>query len=215
MKVRCKFDSGPPWLGGFGTNMAIAKRLGTELGGDLKHTGGNEFSFVGTFRVSKEGGGAERGGSGERALVLARVRGLKVLIVDDSEINLKLLKRRFATGPFQELGWDVETARTGEAAVELFGKPGRAAIDLIVMDENMAEAGGILLGTDATALIRKMKRGENVIVIGCTGNCGFEHREKSKRSGQNFFWSKPVPTSEALLEKVTNCFQTFATGGGF
>ena len=39
------------------------------------------------------------------------MKGWRVLLADDSELNLKLLSRKFTSGPFEKLGWKVETAR--------------------------------------------------------------------------------------------------------
>ena len=81
----------------------------------------------------------------------------RVLIVDGSMANRKLLNRKLITGEFKELQWKVETAKTGETCLEMIDAGG--VFDLIVVDDNMQDAGGELLETEATELIRKREDG--------------------------------------------------------
>jgi len=132
------------------------------------------------------------------------MKGWRVLVADDSELNLRLLARKFASGPFEKLGWKVETAPTGEEALakvgETSGREGEGRrFDLVVFDENM-QPEGLLLGTEATRMLRKEDK--RVLIVGCTGNSTDDDRKRSKESGQDLFWPKPAPPSKAALEDL-------------
>ena len=132
------------------------------------------------------------------------MKGWKVLVADDSDLNLRLLARKFTAGPFKELGWKVETATTGEETLAMMsdasGREGEGRrYDLVVFDENM-QPQGLLLGTEATSILRE--EDERVLIIGCTGNSTDDDRKRSKESGQDLFWPKPAPPSEDALEDL-------------
>ena len=120
-------------------------------------------------------------------------KGWRVLLVDDSEINLRLATRKFTSGPFKELGWQVETVTTGEKALAKIEEEKQNKYDLVVFDQNM-QPDGLLLGTEASRILRD--RDEEVLIVGLTGNCMPDDRRRSKDSGQDLFWSKPAPASK-------------------
>ena len=126
----------------------------------------------------------------------------RVLIVDGSMANRKLLNRKLITGEFKELQWKVETAKTGETCLEMIDAGG--VFDLIVVDDNMQDAGGELLETEATELIRKREDGgrHRPLIFGCSGNSTAEDKEKGRKSGHDWFWEKPAPPGEQSLQAV-------------
>jgi len=68
-----------------------------------------------------------------------------VLVVDDMAMNRKMLKRKFLGDPFEELEWQVETAKTAEEALTMIEQSesegdslgsGRSRnFDLVVFDQ--------------------------------------------------------------------------------
>ena len=176
------------------TGTALDDRLKSRF--DLESVGGHAAV------VTKEEEAAEKETFGE----VLTLKGWKVLLVDDSDINLRLLSRKFAAGPFKKLGWTVETAATGEEALEKIsetsGREGeRRRYDLVVSDQNM-QPEGILLGTEMSDILRKDD--ERVLFIGLTGNSTDEDRKRSKESGQDMFWSKPAPPSKDAFDDITS-----------
>jgi len=138
------------------------------------------------------------------------MKGWRVLTADDSELNLRLLSRKFTAGPFKKLGWQVETATTGEQALGMIGEARcgdgeRRRFDLVVFDENM-QPDGLLLGTEATRILRG--EDERVLIVGCTGNFTTDDKKRSKESGQDLFWSKPAPPSKDALEDLVGALVT-------
>jgi len=137
----------------------------------------------------------------KRRRLLLSPMGLRVLVVDAIQINQKMMARRLAGGELKELKWKVEFANTGEEAMQRLEGAG-GGFDVIVMDENMQSADGVL--TDTTKLIRSSEEGgeERTIIVGLSGNCTDEDKEAMLRSGQDLFWEKPAPKSERMLRDV-------------
>ena len=207
---------------GFGIGLSIVQKLAEVMGGALdvmspvpkggslsggspgENNEGSEFSF--TLALDKAEKEVAEKEVAEKEVVEKEAFelpvGLKVLIVDDSMTNRKLMKRKLGTGEFKELEWKVVTARTGEGCLEMLDAG--SVFDLIVMDENMQDAGGELLGTETTALIRKREGGgqHRALVFGWSGNSTEEDKEKGRKSGQDWFWSKPAPPGEQALQDV-------------
>ena len=130
---------------------------------------------------------------------------LKVLITDDSFVNTKLLKRKFANPPFKALRWTIDVAASGEEAME---KLEEADFSLIILDEHMDEGEGKLTGSETTRLIREgEKRNQKCVIIGCSGNCTEADKVESKKVGQDSFWNKPLPTDDMILKELEAIFE--------
>jgi len=198
---------------GFGIGLNIASKLAVLMGSELLVKSpvadgkGSEFSF--TMSLEK---GEFTEGEDEAVEKVEPPVGLRVLVVDDMEMNRKLLKRRLEVGVFKDLMWQVELAFTGEQAIELMDA-GRV-FDLIVMDENLQDEGGVLTGTETTRLIRERElmksiegdeagEKERALIFGFSGNCTPEDQARGRESGQDWFWAKPPPNSEQALQDVS------------
>ena len=173
-----------------------------EAEGEEEVEGGAEGG--GTADAEGEGTAESKGeGEGEgEGETLAIAKGWRVLLTDDSNINLRLLKRKFASGPFKDLGWQVETTTTGEKALAMIDEAsggGGRRFNLVIFDQNM-QPDGNLLGTEASRILRD--KDSEILIVGLTGNCMPDDRKKSKESGQDIFWSKPAPKSEDALKEL-------------
>ena len=120
---------------------------------------------------------------------------LSVLLVDDSTAACKLLVRRL-----KSLRCNVSTfvASTGEEALRLCEEK---AFDLILLDENMQPAGGILLGHEVVRELRVRLGMDRTVIIGCTGNeatC----RGDFMLSGADEVWSKPTPPTDEMIQCI-------------
>jgi signal transduction histidine kinase/CheY-like chemotaxis protein len=200
---------------GFGIGLNVSFRLVKLMGGELVVQSptreadsfggpGCEFSFIIKMKKMvipilsspKTADGGDFTGP--------EVHGLRVLVVDDGAVNRKMLVRKFTMGIFLDLKFTADSAKTGEQALEMLREPG-VQYDLVVMDENMEEAGGLLSGTQTTQAIRDMekKRGlVNCIIFGCSGNCTEEDERASRASGQDMLWPKPAPKNEEALKYI-------------
>jgi len=118
---------------------------------------------------------------------------LKVLVVDDHPINLKL-----ATALLQKMGHEVHQAVNGLQAFEMVQAQ---AFDLVLMDLHMPEMDGL----ESTERIRALPapRGQVPVVV-LTANALEEARRDADRAGVNGFLTKPLKVQE-LQAVVRNC----------
>eukprot|EP00529_Nitzschia_sp_RCC80_P007509 CAMPEP_0113471992 /NCGR_PEP_ID=MMETSP0014_2-20120614/17275_1 /TAXON_ID=2857 /ORGANISM="Nitzschia sp." /LENGTH=1355 /DNA_ID=CAMNT_0000364667 /DNA_START=428 /DNA_END=4492 /DNA_ORIENTATION=- /assembly_acc=CAM_ASM_000159 len=103
---------------------------------------------------------------------------LTILIIDDIKMNRMMLKRRIMKGIAPNAS--IREAATGEEALEICGSE---KFDVIIVDQYMEEAGGILVGTDVVFAMRRMRI--ESIIIGCSGN---DLEGEFKESGANYVW---------------------------
>jgi len=117
---------------------------------------------------------------------------IKVLITDDIKMNRMMLKRRFqkCIAP----NCSITEAATGEEALRICESQ---SFDLIIMDQFMQEAGGVLVGTDVIIALRRSN--VTAVVIGCSGN---DLDEKFFASGADMTWKKPIPTNADIIQSI-------------
>jgi two-component system, sensor histidine kinase len=117
---------------------------------------------------------------------------LSFLIIDDIRMNRTMLKRRImkSIAPNAEI---VE-ASTGEEALEICGNE---TFDVIVVDQYMEEAGGVMVGTDVVFAMRRMRI--DSVIIGCSGNdMGTQFCE----AGADWVWQKPMPSNSSIIQDL-------------
>ena len=105
------------------------------------------------------------------------------LVVDDIKMNREMLKRRIQKSIAPNS--TVREAATGEEALKICE---RENFDVIIMDQYMEGAGGVMLGTDAVVALRRLK--VESVIVGCSGN---DLHEKFFAAGSDFVWKKPMP----------------------
>jgi CheY-like chemotaxis protein len=118
---------------------------------------------------------------------------LYALLVEDDPVNQEVA--RFM---LEEIGWRVDVANDGQAAVDLVN---RNNYDIILMDMQMPVMGGV----EATRLIRQLPEYQRVPILAMTANAFSDDREACFDAGMNDFLTKPVvPTKlyESLLKWV-------------
>jgi CheY-like chemotaxis protein len=111
-----------------------------------------------------------------------RTSGVRVLVVEDNEVNRKLALRLL-----QRLGCSVDIATNGREAVEMTAN---RAYDMVFMDIQMPERDGI----EATRLIRERESatGKHLPIIAMTAHAMEGDRERCLSSGMDDYLSKPV-----------------------
>jgi signal transduction histidine kinase/CheY-like chemotaxis protein len=126
---------------------------------------------------------------------LLPLKGMHLLVVDDSPLNLRVAK-----GILLKHGADVDTAESGEAAiVKLAEEPAYAAI---LMDIQMPGMDGYT----TTQQMRKQYSRDQLPIIAMTANVQEEDRQLAFASGMTDFLAKPVQIAAILaaLLKVKN-----------
>eukprot|EP00339_Tiarina_fusa_P000456 CAMPEP_0116998306 /NCGR_PEP_ID=MMETSP0472-20121206/1425_1 /TAXON_ID=693140 ORGANISM="Tiarina fusus, Strain LIS" /NCGR_SAMPLE_ID=MMETSP0472 /ASSEMBLY_ACC=CAM_ASM_000603 /LENGTH=1067 /DNA_ID=CAMNT_0004697421 /DNA_START=41 /DNA_END=3244 /DNA_ORIENTATION=- len=117
---------------------------------------------------------------------------ISFLIIDDIKMNRMMLKRRIEKGIAPNSV--IKEASTGEEALEICGMD---KFDVIVVDQYMEEAGGVMVGTDVVFAMRRMRI--NSVIIGCSGNdMGTQFFE----AGADWVWQKPMPSNAKIIQDL-------------
>jgi signal transduction histidine kinase/CheY-like chemotaxis protein len=117
---------------------------------------------------------------------------LSILIVDDVKMNRAMLKRRFIKSIAPNCA--VTEAATGEEALSICE---RETFDVIILDQYMEGAGGVLVGTDTAIAMRRSKI--DSIIVGCSGN---DLDEEFRAAGADLVWKKPMPSNSEIIRHL-------------
>ncbi|KZM46033.1 hypothetical protein OA92_02380 [Marinomonas sp. SBI22] len=120
--------------------------------------------------------------------------GLKVLAVDDNQINLQLVSHWLTPNNIE-----VSLAHSGQAALDLCA---RENFDLILMDIQMPEMDGM----ETTKRLREHKNTTLTPIIALTAHALNSEKQEILNSGMNAYLTKPVNESK-LIEVIQEwCF---------
>ena len=126
---------------------------------------------------------------------------LAVLLVDDSKAATRLLRRRLEMCADRAKSWDCwAVAQTAEQALELCRQNG-GAYDVVVMDQNMQAAGGVLLGHEAIHIMRQELHMARTVIVGCSGNAD-TCEALFLEAGADGMWSKPTPPTVNMIRDL-------------
>lgn len=114
----------------------------------------------------------------------AGLSGLRVLLVEDNEIN-----QRLAVSILEAAGIKVDTARDGRAAVETVGG---TEYDAVLMDIHMPEIDGYV----ATRIIRQKPGCAQLPIIAMTADAMGGAQAKCLEVGMNDYIAKPIDTRQ-------------------
>ncbi|MDP3275041.1 MAG: response regulator [Deltaproteobacteria bacterium] len=124
---------------------------------------------------------------------LATIKGARILLVEDNEINQEV-----ATELLRDAGFVVDLAEDGRGAI---GKVGTVAYDVVLMDMQMP----VMDGITATREIRKELRFAKLPIVAMTANAMQIDRERCLAAGMNDHVAKPIEPRElwrALLKWI-------------
>jgi CheY-like chemotaxis protein len=125
--------------------------------------------------------------------------GGKILLAEDNELN-----REIASEILGEVGFVVETADNGAAAVDRLKEMGAGYYDVVLMDIQMP----VMDGYSATRAIRALDDSglSSIPIIAMTANAFEEDKKKAFECGMNEFITKPVIVDE-LLDKLKEIYK--------
>jgi len=181
-------------FGGTGLGLSIVKRLAGLMGGEVSLEStpgvGSAFSVVLDFALASPDAVAQLetplAAPGENALV-----GVRVLVVDDSDINLEVTKR------ILELeGAKVLLASNGQEAFDLLEAQPHA-IDVVLMDVQMP----VLDGHDATRRIRLELNLADLPIIALTAGALSSERQRATEAGMDDYLVKPFD-AQSLVTSI-------------
>jgi signal transduction histidine kinase/ActR/RegA family two-component response regulator len=185
---------------GTGLGLAISKNLCNMMGGEITvrsvYGKGSVFTAVIPQVVVEECPFGQRqeeknenipSGGGKRNIGFTAPEA-KILAVDDSKVNLVVLKNLL-----QPYKMNFEACLSGEASIALVKQN---AYDLIFMDHMMPGMDGVA----AAAAIRKWENGSAVPIIALTANAISGMREMFLENGFNDYLSKPIAVEK--LDKL-------------
>ncbi|CAN5555601.1 PAS domain-containing protein [soil metagenome] len=199
--------------GGTGLGLTISRRLAELMGGRIEVQSepeqGSVFSLV--IPLESVDNPGHLGDLGHAILLdgdFATQHPLKVLVVEDDRVNLKLILTMVA-----KLGYEPLMALNGVEAVDVFQ---REQPDCILMDVQMPEMDGI----EATRKIREMEAclGRRAAYISAlTANIVPEDQRRCFEAGINFYLNKPVKSraiADVLIEACVHREKIASANGG-
>jgi len=174
--------------GGSGLGLTITKRLLQMLGSDIKLESefgkGSTFYFSLTFKNSSKH--ITSSYSNEEFYSLQSLKGTRLLIAEDNQINVVLAKEFMKQ-------WDVEcdVAENGEIALMLVQTNN---YDMVLMDLQMPEMDGY----QTTTAIRELPgaKYKNLPIIALTASAMLDIQDKAFTVGMNDYVSKPFNPNE-------------------
>ncbi|MBT3504760.1 MAG: response regulator [Piscirickettsiaceae bacterium] len=175
-------------FGGTGLGLAICKEIVEKQGGKIDFVSqknkGSTFWFELDFLVGQN--------IMETDVIDSRAKqtstmALNILVVDDVEINRKLIK-----GQIQHQPWRTFLAGNGVEALEILDT---VKIDVVLMDLHMP----VMDGLETTLKIRQIEEHRDIKIIGNCAILSSEMREKCLKSGMDNVVEKPLD-----MDKLNN-----------
>ncbi|MBI2416535.1 MAG: response regulator, partial [Ignavibacteriales bacterium] len=118
------------------------------------------------------------------------IRGAKILLTEDNEIN-----QQVASELLEGAGFIVEIANHGKESVEMLKNSGvPSKYDIVLMDLQMP----IMDGYTATRTIRELKEYDNLPIVAMTADAMMGIKEKCFEAGMQDFVTKPIDPDEVF-----------------
>lgn len=178
---------------GTGLGLAICKELVEKMGGivELKSelNVGTTFTITIPFKIDLQA--HQNIASSDENIELATLKGKKVMLVEDNELNMEIAK-------FLLENEDMEVVHcwNGKEAVETFENSKDYEFDIILMDIMMPIMGGL----EATRTIRGLNKtdAKTIPVFAMSANAFSDDITQSMEAGMNGHFSKPLEPEKLI-----------------
>lgn len=173
---------------GSGIGLAISKRISRLMGGDL--TVESELGKGATFTLRIQANEAK-----EKKSVKIHTHALKVLLVEDIEVNIVVAKAML-----DKFGCEVDIAMTGKDAYEKFAQN---SYDLLLLDIQLPDTTGFEI---AQTLRKRYEQGETdylPILVALTANI-MQEKQEYQEQGMDDVLRKPLS-----IEALSECLNTY------
>jgi CheY-like chemotaxis protein/nitrogen-specific signal transduction histidine kinase len=195
--------------GGIGLGLSLARRMLELLGGHIEVQSepgsGSTFSLSVPLPVADPDASPDMEAEEGSAPDLASIRGARVLLVDDSDINLQVAGELLRHAELY-----VDTASDGQQAVNMAGA---CEYDCVLMDVQMP----VMDGYTATELLRLQPSLADLPILAMTANAMPQDRERGFAAGFNEYIPKPVEPEElyrALVKWIKPGIRDFQPEAG-
>ncbi|MDD2729331.1 ATP-binding protein [Malikia sp.] len=193
-------------FGGTGLGLSITKRLVEFMGGEIRVESapgqGSCFTLQLPLDLPDPDATAERDRAtteeGDRAAqprTGQRLRGLRILVVDDTSVNLIIMR-----GILGQQGAQVQVALDGQQALAALQQQPQG-FDLVFMDMRMPHMDGL----QATRAIRDDGRWQELPIVAITANATREDRQACLAAGMNDFIGKPFELDQVVEVALRFC----------
>jgi signal transduction histidine kinase len=186
--------------GGVGLGLTLTRQMLNLMGGEISVSSeegkGSAFRFSCVFPLAAASGAAPEETPDENAIL----RGMRILLVEDNEINAMI-----ATELLNAVDVEVTAARNGLEALERLSETPRSdglPFDLVLMDLQMP----VMDGYEATKLIKEKSEYRDMPVYALTAHALPEERERCLALGMEDHLTKPIDVEtfyEALRDVVS------------
>lgn len=151
------------------------------------------YKPITTFMLAKmfnhwEKTSGDRAGCGMREDVIFWTMGIRVLVVDDNEVNLMVVSNML-----RQFGIEVDEANSATKAIRKYCNN---VYDLVFMDYLMPDLNGI----EATMELKKINRPHNAVIIALSANITPEISLRFLKAGASDILAKPLEISQ--LSKI-------------
>ncbi len=176
---------------GTGLGLAISRQLTDAMGGTIAVRSGVGQGTVFDLHLPLRAVGAETAAVTDAPTPLARLDGVRVLVVEDNRTNQLVLRKLL-----ERCGARVTLAEDGAKALDLCTPD---QVDLALMDISMP----VMTGLEACRILRRRAAAEgwtHIPIVALTGNAFAHDRDEALAAGMDGFLSKPVRRAELLAE---------------
>lgn len=182
---------------GTGLGMPITKQFTELMGGTIQVESepdvGTKFVIELPMEIDLEARTDET-----ESIVNIDLGGMKVLLVEDNELNLEIAKELL-----EEQNITVTSAENGQLAVEMFENNPAGTFDAILMDIMMP----VMDGITAAKIIRGLDRpdAKTIPILAMTANAYEEDVKKTREAGMNAHMTKPV-NQDLMIKTLGNFY---------